>query len=66
MVLVRGMGVAVARHAVPGVDDMLSCLSLLCERLPAEAVLSYLQPAQVDELIDWDAEKHRQAVDAAV
>jgi len=64
VVLVRGAGVVVARDAVPGVDDMLACLSHICARLPSRIELNYLGSAEVDELVNWDAEKYRQAVDS--
>ena len=38
------------------------CLALVLERVPADATLHYLTAADEAELLDWDAEKYRQAI----
>ena len=41
------------------------CLALVLERVPADATLHYLTAADEAELLDWDAEKYRQTLQAA-
>jgi rhamnose utilization protein RhaD (predicted bifunctional aldolase and dehydrogenase) len=61
--VVKGHGVLLDATAGQGADDLLSCLGLLACRVPSKANFSYLSDSQIDELLNWDAEKHRQALD---
>jgi rhamnose utilization protein RhaD (predicted bifunctional aldolase and dehydrogenase) len=61
--VVKGHGVVIKTSAGQGADDLLCCLGLLASRVSPSAHFSYLSPPQVDELLTWDAEKYRQAID---
>jgi rhamnose utilization protein RhaD (predicted bifunctional aldolase and dehydrogenase) len=63
VVVVRGHGVLLRKSAGPGAEDMLTCLGLISQRLSSSTEANYLSSAQINELLDWDAEKHRQALD---
>ena len=60
--IVPGRGVAVNRASGPTVDAMLLCWRMVLDRLPRDCTPVALSPAEVSELVDWDAEKHRRAV----
>ena len=62
LVLVRGLGVLVEPGLSAGAEEMARCLALVVMRVEANAKILYLTPAQDAELLDWDAEKFRQAV----
>ncbi len=63
-ILFPGAGAVMHQTASPGAIAMARCLADVTARIPAEATLSYLTPAQEDELINWDAEKYRQMLNA--
>jgi rhamnose utilization protein RhaD (predicted bifunctional aldolase and dehydrogenase) len=61
-VLVKGQGVAMRTDATPAQRAMLDCLvDVLC-RVPPQWKLKNLSPDQEAELLNWDAEKYRQAL----
>ncbi len=47
-----------------GARAMAACLGDVLARAPDDAVLRYLTQEEIRELIDWDAEKYRQALNA--
>lgn len=61
-VLVAGHGVLLDRSPRFGVEAMLRCLADVLARVPSDARLRYLTDAEVAELVDWDAEKYRKAL----
>ncbi len=62
--LVPGAGLLVHKDASIGAKTMLRCLADVITRLPGTAELTYLTQEQNYELLDWDAEKYRQALNA--
>jgi rhamnose utilization protein RhaD (predicted bifunctional aldolase and dehydrogenase) len=58
--LVPGAGVLVAPQTPAAAEEMLRCQADVLLRVPAEAGLRFLSPAEVGELLNWDAEKFRQ------
>ena len=62
--IVPGAGLLLRKDANSGAKTMLRCLSDVIMRLPEGAELSYLTTAENLELLDWDAEKYRQALNA--
>lgn len=61
--VVRQHGVLLKASASQGSDDLVTCLGLLASRVEPSDKFSYLSQPQIEELLDWDAEKHRQALD---
>ena len=61
-IIVRGSAVLLAHDALRGSDAMLRCLADVAERIPPGAPIAPLCAADVDALIDWDAERYRQAM----
>ncbi len=61
-ILVAGHGVLLDRSPRFGVEAMLRCLADVLSRVPSDARLRYLTDAEVGELVDWDAEKYRKAL----
>jgi rhamnose utilization protein RhaD (predicted bifunctional aldolase and dehydrogenase) len=64
MIVIPGLGVAMHRSATPAADALARCLVDVLSRIPAEAKIVRLTPAQEYELTHWEAEKYRQALDA--
>ncbi|MEM9248902.1 MAG: class II aldolase/adducin family protein [Pseudomonadota bacterium] len=62
--VVEGVGVALREGATSSQRAMLRCLSDLLCRLPAGWTPSPIGPEAEAELLDWDAEKYRQALAA--
>jgi rhamnose utilization protein RhaD (predicted bifunctional aldolase and dehydrogenase) len=60
--LLPGVGALLAAGTTPSADELALCLALVLERVPDEAELSCLTAADEAELLDWDAEKYRQAL----
>jgi rhamnose utilization protein RhaD (predicted bifunctional aldolase and dehydrogenase) len=59
-VALPGQGVLVHQSAKPSVEPMLACLTQVFARLPASAKLRALSNVDIDQLLNWDAEKYRQ------
>jgi rhamnose utilization protein RhaD (predicted bifunctional aldolase and dehydrogenase) len=57
-----GHGVLVPTDAIPSADELALCLALVLARVPDDAPLRWLTPEHEAELLDWDAEKYRQAL----
>ncbi|WGH79261.1 class II aldolase/adducin family protein [Jannaschia ovalis] len=62
--IVEGAGVAVRRDATPSQRAMLRCLSDVLRRLPPGWEPLPIGPEAEAALLDWDAEKYRQAMAA--
>ncbi len=60
-----GAGVLVPAGSTASADELALCLSLVLGRLPASAQLAYLGTADEAALLNWDAERYRQALDRA-
>lgn len=61
-ILADGVGIALRRSATASQTAMLRCLSDLLARLPEDWTPDPIGPAAEAELLDWDAEKYRQAL----
>jgi rhamnose utilization protein RhaD (predicted bifunctional aldolase and dehydrogenase) len=57
--LVPRVGVVTRRDVKPSARELLSALKRVIERIPASTQVTYLPPAQVARLMNWDAEKYR-------
>ncbi|MCG6903257.1 MAG: class II aldolase/adducin family protein [Rhodobacter sp.] len=62
--LVPGKGAVVRADASAGALALMRCLGDVLLRVPGQARLTCLSPNQNAELLDWDAEKYRQTLDA--
>ncbi|MDP4289857.1 MAG: class II aldolase/adducin family protein, partial [Bacteroidota bacterium] len=62
-VLVKDLGVVLGSKCSLSEEAMLECFALLAPSLPAREELSYFSTQQLGELLNWDAEKMRQAAD---
>ena len=58
-VIADGFGVLVRRDCLPEVRDMVLCLVDVFSRVPREWSVTALAPGEIDELVDWDAERFR-------
>lgn len=63
-VIVTGKGVLVRPDASAGARALATCLADVLLRVPDTAELVYLDAAENAELVDWDAEKYRKALNA--
>jgi len=61
-VLVAGVGILVRKDATASQRAMLRCLSDFLSRLPHDCPPRAIGTAAEAELLDWDAEKYRQAL----
>ncbi len=59
--VVKGVGVFVADSASASVEAMLLCHAEVLARIAPDARLCNLCEAEVNELVDWDAEKYRRS-----
>lgn len=62
--IVPGAGVLVRKDAGVPARVMMRCLADVMARVPEDAALNYLSTEQDLELLDWDAEKYRQTLNA--
>ena len=62
LLLLPGAGVLLPRDATPSVRALARCLADVTARLGSGDPLRYLQPADELALLNWDAEKYRQAM----
>jgi len=60
--LAPGRGAVIANAASAGARALARCLGDVLARVPEGAPLNYLTEAHNHELIDWDAEKYRRAL----
>ena len=63
-VLVPGKGAIMCADASAGAVALAECLGDVLLRVPPDAHLAYLTVQNNTELIDWDAEKYRQTLNA--
>jgi len=63
-VLVPGVGALIRSDASGGAEALTRCLGDVLSRLREGAAVIHLSAAQDRELIDWDAEKYRKALNA--
>ncbi len=63
-VVVPGAGVLVHKTAKPAIEPMLRCLADVFRRLAPGTKLKALTPAEIGQLLNWDAEKYRQSLNA--
>lgn len=61
-VAIPGKGMLVRRDAKPSIEPMLRCLGDVFSRLTPQAKLKALTVAEIDQLLNWDAEKYRQTL----
>jgi rhamnose utilization protein RhaD (predicted bifunctional aldolase and dehydrogenase) len=61
-IIVRHNAVLIADDALRGSEEMLRCLGDVAARLAPGTPLAPLATADIDALIDWDAERYRQAM----
>jgi rhamnose utilization protein RhaD (predicted bifunctional aldolase and dehydrogenase) len=61
-VAVPGKGMLVRKDAKPSIEPMLRCLGDVFKRLEPNAALKSLTAAEIDQLLNWDAEKYRQTL----
>ncbi len=64
MLVLPGQGVALRRDSPKGTDEMARCLADVAGRIPEDAPIVTLTPAQERELVDWEAEKYRRSRNA--
>ncbi|RCS21795.1 class II aldolase [Phyllobacterium salinisoli] len=63
MLIVPGKGVLLSETLTPGGAVMARCLADVVTRVPADARIAYITEAGEYELIHWEAEQYRQALD---
>ena len=61
-VAVPGKGLLVRKDAKPSIEPMLRCLGDVFSRLAPKARLKALTTSEIDQLLNWDAEKYRQTL----
>ena len=62
LILFPGKGALIRADASAGAEAMARCLADVTARIDADAHLRYLTAGEIAELLDWDAEKYRQAL----
>ena len=58
----EGKGVLIRKTAIPSQKAMLRCLAEILQRMPNEWKPEPIGYQAEAELLDWDAEKYRQAL----
>ena len=61
-IAVPGKGVLVRKDAKPSIEPMLRCLGDVFSRIVPDAKLKALSDGEIDQLLNWDAEKYRQTL----
>lgn len=64
LVALPGRGVLVHKTAKPAIEPMGRCLADVMRRVSPEEKLNALTPRDIDRLLNWDAEKYRQTLNA--
>ncbi|MEM6666860.1 MAG: class II aldolase/adducin family protein, partial [Pseudomonadota bacterium] len=62
--IIPGVGAAIRGEATPAQRAMLTCLANVLSRLPADWTTAPIGPDAEAALLNWDAEKYRQALAA--
>lgn len=63
LVVIPGRGALMRKAAPRGAHEMARCLALVAEQVDPGAALVYLDDAQQQDLLSWDAEAYRQALE---
>lgn len=63
-ILFPGLGVLIKKDANAGVSALANCLSDVTARIPEDAAVHYLSVEDNGQLLNWDAEQYRQALNA--
>lgn len=61
---IPGKGVLIHKNAKPAVEPMGRCLADVMRRVEADDPLTALSAEAIDHLVNWDAEKYRQSLNA--
>lgn len=61
-IAVPNKGMLIRKDAKPSIEPMLRCLGDVFLRTAADATLKALTATEIDQLINWDAEKYRQTL----
>jgi rhamnose utilization protein RhaD (predicted bifunctional aldolase and dehydrogenase) len=64
LVALPGKGVLIRKDAKPAVEPMGRCLADVMRRIEADDPLTALDAEAIDRLVNWDAEKYRQSLNA--
>lgn len=64
LVALPGEGVLIHKDAKPAVEPMGRCLADVMRRVEADDPLTALSVEAIDRLVNWDAEKYRQSLNA--
>ncbi len=64
LVAISGKGVLIRRDAKPAVEPMGRCLADVMRRVEVDDPLITLDAYAIDRLVNWDAEKYRQRLNA--
>ncbi len=64
LVAISGKGVLIRRDAKPAVEPMGRCLADVMRRVEAGDPLTALDTEAIERLVNWDAEKYRQSLNA--
>lgn len=64
-ILFPGIGVLMRQGANAGAQAMARCLADVAARIPSNAPLRFFSERENGELLNWDAEKYRQKLNAA-
>ena len=64
LIVVPGAGVLVHETATPGARALIRCLADVTSRLDSDDPISPLSADDEAQLLNWDAEKYRQSLDA--
>lgn len=62
LVAIPGQGVLIRNDAKPAIEPMGRCLADVMRRVGEEDSLTALSDADIDRLVNWDAEKYRQSL----
>jgi rhamnose utilization protein RhaD (predicted bifunctional aldolase and dehydrogenase) len=65
-ILFPSLGVLMRGDAGASADAMIRCLADVTARVDVTARLNYLTDAENDQLMNWDAERYRQKLNAAI
>ena len=63
-IIIPEYGVLIRKDANAGAHALIQCLANVLLRVPNDAKLRYLNDAQNAALLNWDAEKYRQSINA--
>jgi rhamnose utilization protein RhaD (predicted bifunctional aldolase and dehydrogenase) len=61
-IAIYGAGVLVRKDAKPSIEPMLRCLGDVFRRLKPGTALKALTATEIDQLLNWDAEKYRRTL----